>query len=65
MGQPRRKSSYSPHEHHQGRHRFEHWYVDNQVYFITARCADRFPAFRSESWGAFMPTVPYARYERE
>ena len=20
-----------------GAHRFEHWYVDNQVYFITAR----------------------------
>ena len=25
-------------------HRFEHWYVDNQVYFITARCRDQFPA---------------------
>ena len=29
-------------------HRFEHWYADNQVYFITARCRDRFPAFESE-----------------
>mgnify|MGYP006308443151 CR=1 FL=1 len=29
-------------------HRFEHWYVDNQVYFITARCRDRFPAFATE-----------------
>jgi REP element-mobilizing transposase RayT len=27
---------------------FEHWYRDNTVYFITARCADRFPAFASE-----------------
>jgi REP element-mobilizing transposase RayT len=25
--------------------RYEHWLVDNQVYFITARCRDRLPAF--------------------
>jgi len=31
-----------------GKHRFEHWYRDNTVYFITARCRDRFPAFTSE-----------------
>ena len=31
-----------------GKHRFEHWYRDNQIYFITARCHDRFPAFASE-----------------
>src|SRR4051794_20205096 len=31
-----------------GRHRFEHWYRDNIVYFITARCRDRFPAFQSD-----------------
>lgn len=48
MGQFRRKSSYTPHEQFKGRHRFEHWYVDNQVYFITARCANRVHAFRSE-----------------
>lgn len=43
------KSSYSTRERYQGGgHRFEHWYVDNQVYFITARCRDRFPAFASE-----------------
>ncbi|MCY2925579.1 MAG: hypothetical protein NT031_09080 [Planctomycetota bacterium] len=30
-----------------GDHRYEHWYVDNQVYFITARCRDRYPAFAS------------------
>jgi REP element-mobilizing transposase RayT len=29
----------------QGRHRYEHWLVDNQVYFITARCRDKFHAF--------------------
>ena len=31
-----------------GKHRFEHWHADNQVYFITARCCERFPAFASE-----------------
>lgn len=40
-----RKSSYTHREHHHGKHRFEHWYRDNTVYFITARCRDRFPAF--------------------
>lgn len=30
-------------------HRFEHWLVDNQVYFITARCRGRYPAFTSEA----------------
>jgi len=29
-------------------YRFEHWYVSNQVYFITARCRDKFRAFASE-----------------
>ena len=32
---------------YKGRHRFEHWYRDNQVYFITARCRERYPAFDS------------------
>ncbi len=31
-----------------GRHRFEHWYVNNQVCFITARCREQFPALESE-----------------
>jgi len=43
-----RKGSYSTRERYLGKHRFEHWYVDNQVYFITARCKDRFPAFATE-----------------
>src|SRR5690349_8012946 len=43
-----RKSSYTSHESFDGRHRFEHWYRDNTVYFITARCRDRFPAFAQE-----------------
>ena len=33
---------------YRGRHRYEHWLVDNQVYFITARCRDRYPAFTTE-----------------
>src|SRR5688572_17033846 len=44
-----RKSSSSSTEAWAGRHRFEHWYLDNQVYFITARCRDRFTAFASEA----------------
>ena len=43
-----RKSSSSSVEHFKNRHRFEHWYIDNQIYFLTARCRDRFPAFASE-----------------
>ncbi len=31
-----------------GKRSFEHWYRDNQVYFITARCRNKFPAFRSD-----------------
>lgn len=30
-----------------GHQRYEHWLIDNQVYFITARCRDRYPAFAS------------------
>ncbi len=28
-----------------GKRHFQHWYRDNQVYFITARCKDKYPAF--------------------
>jgi len=42
------KASYTKREHYDQRHRFEHWYVDNQVYFLTARCRDRYPAFATE-----------------
>lgn len=42
-----RVGSSSDHVTHGGKHRFEHWYVDNQVYFITARCRDRFSAFQN------------------
>ncbi len=43
-----KKSSISSNERPYGQHRFEHWYRDNTVYFITARCRAKFPAFRSE-----------------
>jgi hypothetical protein len=34
---------------YRGRQRYEHWLIDNQIYFITARCRDRFPAFAAEA----------------
>jgi len=43
-----RKISSSSMTFRDGRHRFEHWLIDNQVYFITARCRDRYLAFASE-----------------
>jgi REP element-mobilizing transposase RayT len=43
-----RTSSSFPEEYYRGRHRFEHWYRDNSVYFITARCSEQFPALESE-----------------
>jgi hypothetical protein len=43
-----RKSASARREVWNGRHRFEHWYRDNTVYFITARCRDQFPAFGHE-----------------
>jgi len=41
--------SRSRNRQYRGQHRYEHWLVDNQVYFITARCRDRFPAFAAEA----------------
>ena len=43
-----RRSNPSTNEYFGGRHRSEHWYRDNQMYFITARCRGRFPAFATE-----------------
>jgi len=42
------KISRSTNRQYRGRHRFEHWQVDNQVYFLTARCRDRHRAFDTE-----------------
>src|ERR1700712_2486549 len=43
------KVSYTAHEYHKGKHRFEHWYRDNTVYFITSKVRDGFRAFQNES----------------
>ncbi len=40
--------SRSTNAEYHGRKRYEHWLVDNQVYFITARCRAQFPAFVGE-----------------
>ena len=40
-----RKGSYTSDEFYQGKHRFEHWYRDNFVYFITSRVREGFAAF--------------------
>lgn len=57
MGWTERKSGSTRRE-YKGKHRFEHWLRDNQVYFITARVRAKFPAFASEEakevfWEAF------------
>jgi len=49
MGKRIDKSSRTRRERGAKGHRFEHWRVDNQVYFITARVADQRPAFAAES----------------
>jgi hypothetical protein len=43
-----RKSSYTQREIHEGKHRFEHWYRDNTVYFITSKVVNGAHAFASE-----------------
>lgn len=48
MSKEIRKSSRTPGEYYRGRHRFEHWYVDNQVYFLTGRVRGRRRAFARE-----------------
>lgn len=41
-----RKVSATRHEFFNGRHRFEHWYRNNSVYFITAKVRDGLHAFK-------------------
>lgn len=48
-------------------HRYEHWLIDNQVYFITARCRDQFPALQSEAakaifWDRFEHSTKQFRF---
>jgi len=44
-----RKGSHKSEEYYGTQHRFEHWYCDNMVYFITARCRHQTHAFASDS----------------
>lgn len=53
------QSEAASNEHWEGKHRFEHWYRDNSVYFITARCRDRYPAFASDE----AKTIFWSRFE--
>lgn len=48
MGKRFTRISRSRRAQHQSKHRFEHWLVDNQVYFISARVREQFHAFASE-----------------
>lgn len=43
-----RKGSHKREEYFGSQHRFEHWYRDNTIYFITARCRGKVCAFASE-----------------
>ncbi len=52
------KSNQSQHRTYKNQHRFEHWYRDNQVYFITAKTAQGTPLFNCPQacqlfWDAF------------
>jgi hypothetical protein len=56
-----RKSSANRNEFFNERHRFEHWYRDNTVYFITSKVRDGFAAFDAEEakqifWTGFSST---------
>lgn len=43
------KISRSKNAEYREHHRFEHWLIDNQVYFITARCRDKVPCLAAEA----------------
>jgi hypothetical protein len=42
-----RTSSYTSREWFNGKHRFEHWYRDNTIYFTTSKVREGFRAFES------------------
>jgi hypothetical protein len=44
-----RQGGSSGKEYFNGKHRLEHWYRDNTIYFITARCRDGVSAFDRET----------------
>ena len=43
------KTQATRRERWEGKHRFEHWYVDNQVYFLTSRTSGGVGAFASDA----------------
>lgn len=43
-----RSTSYTAHERYHNQHRFEHWYRDNSIYFITSKVRDGFHAFHTD-----------------
>ena len=48
MGKRFRTSSHTNTHIFHGQHRFEHWYRDNSVYFITSKVRDGYHAFTSD-----------------
>ncbi len=65
-----RKFSHAKNEHTEGKHRFEHWYRDNTVYFITSKVRDAYHAFASDEakatfwdrfdhWTSYVTFVPW------
>ncbi|QNN24949.1 hypothetical protein HED60_22615 [Planctomycetales bacterium ZRK34] len=66
MGYTRKSSGYD--RSHRGHAHFQHWYRDNQVYFITARCRGQYPAFADERakiifWEQFEKYVAQHHFE--
>jgi REP element-mobilizing transposase RayT len=59
-----RKGSHKSEEFFGFQHRFEHWYRDNTVYFITARCRNRIAAFATEQAKAIF-WDRYGHYARQ
>src|SRR5690242_19648794 len=44
-----RKVAYTNHEFFNGQHRFEHWYRNNTVYFLTSRVRDGVAVFQERA----------------
>ena len=67
MGKFRKSSATQTHRWN-GHHRFEHWYRDDTVYFITSKVRDGFHAFESERakaifWDRFTHWTAHYRFE--
>jgi hypothetical protein len=62
-----RTSSYTGNEFFKGRHRFEHWYRDKTVYFITSKVRNGLHAFAGEQakaifWDRFNHYTKHYRF---